>query len=202
MIGNEERVWFVSDTHFSHKNILTFCPNTRLGSDYSHHDEILIANWQKQVSPHDRVYMLGDIFFCNAERACAIMDRLPGRKHLVYGNHDQVIKSNKPLRDRFESTDDYKEISLDGTKVVLFHFPQLEWNKMHHGAFALFGHVHGNMNYHPFVINGRTMDVGIDSRPDGQVQDDGPMSLWGWEQVRRILLKREIRSHHNKKVVE
>jgi len=61
----------------------------------------------------------------------------------------------------------------------------------------LFGHVHGSMNTHPHVSKYRMMDVGVDSRPDGEVQDDGPMSLWGWEQVKRILSKREVLKHHN-----
>ena len=192
-----EKIWFISDTHFSHKRILEFCPNTRMGKDYVEHDEILIANWQKQVQPNDRVYMLGDVFFCDAVRARSIMARLPGNKHLIYGNHDSVIRNNHDLRSMFASVDNYKEIRIDDQKVIMFHFPMLEFNHCHHGSFALFGHVHGSMNTHPHVSKYRMMDVGVDSRPDGEVQDDGPMSLWGWEQVKRILSKREVLKHHN-----
>lgn len=193
-----EKVWFVSDTHFSHKNILKFCPNTRQGKDYEDHDEILIRNWQQQVQPQDRVYMLGDIFFCDAVRARSIMRRLPGQKHLVYGNHDKVIQTNKDLRDMFESVADYKELAIDGQKIVLFHFPQMEWNRMHHGAFCLFGHVHGSLDNHSMVTSARTMDVGVDARPDGETQTDGAMTLWGWDQIKRILIKRAVRTHHGK----
>jgi len=193
-----EKVWFVSDTHFSHKNILKFCPNTRQGKDYEEHDEILIRNWQQQVQPQDRVYMLGDIFFCDAVRARSIMRRLPGQKHLVYGNHDKVIQTNKDLRDMFESVADYKELAIDGQKIVLFHFPQMEWNRMHHGAFCLFGHVHGSLDNHSMVTSARTMDVGVDARPDGETQTDGAMTLWGWDQIKRILIKRAVRTHHGK----
>lgn len=195
---NNEKVWFVSDNHFGHNNILRFCPNTRFGKNADEHDRIQIANWQKQVAPNDRVYMLGDVFFCNVVRARAIMDQLPGQKHLIYGNHDKMIKSNADLRNRFVAIHDYHEFTYDGTKIVLFHFPQLEWNRMHHGAFCLFGHVHGTMDNHSVVTNGRTMDVGIDGRPDGEVQEDGPMSLWGWNQIKRILSKRPVRAHHDK----
>lgn len=192
-----EKIWFVSDTHWGHERILKFCPNTRLGSTVEEHDRILIENWQRQVQPGDRVYMLGDCFFSDSKRARSIMDQLPGQKHLVYGNHDKPIQNDRLLQSKFASIDDYKEIRIEGQKVIMFHFPQLEWNQMNHGAFCLFGHVHGSMDTHPMVTNGRTMDVGIDARPDGECQTDGPMTLWGWDQVQRILSKRPIRRHHN-----
>ena len=196
--SSETKIWFVSDLqlHFSHKNILKFCPNTRLGVDIEEHDEILIQNWQKQVDQSDHVYCLGDVFFCNSERAKKIMNRLPGQIHLIYGNHDKVIKSNHDLRSKFVSVDDYKEITVEGTKVCLFHFPMIEFNRIHHGAFHLFGHVHGGRDNDPIVKNQKMMDVGVDGRPDGICQDYGPMFLWEWKQVKRILDKRPIGVHH------
>lgn len=193
-----ERIWFTSDTHFGHKNILRFCPNTRLGNDENEMTEILIANWQKQVGQNDRVYILGDVFFCNYDRAISIMDRLPGQKFLVYGNHDNVIRNNKTLRDKFVSVSEYKEIDVNGRKIVMFHYPMLEWNRMHYGAYALFGHVHGNMDHHPEILSARIMDVGVDSRPNYVVPNDGPMTLWSFDQISTILEARPIRSHHGK----
>mgnify|MGYP002067762311 FL=1 len=61
-----EKVFFISDTHFGHKNIKVFCPDPRLGADIDEHDRILIRNWQNLIMPNDRVYHLGDMFFCNA----------------------------------------------------------------------------------------------------------------------------------------
>jgi calcineurin-like phosphoesterase family protein len=109
-----------------------------------------------------------------------------------------VIQLNKPLRSKFRSVTDYRELKLDGINVVLFHFPMLEWNRMHHGAFALFGHVHGNMDHYPNILSARTMDVGIDSRPGGIEPKDGIHSLWEWSQIKEILMDRPIRKHHNR----
>jgi calcineurin-like phosphoesterase family protein len=187
----EEKVFFISDSHFGHRNIQKFCPNTRKGSSIEEHDQILIANWQKQVAPQDRVYHLGDFFFCNAQRARSILDRLPGQIHFIFGNHDKVISSNKDLRDRFVATHDYKEITLDNIKVCLFHFPIYEWYAIGRGSFHLYGHVHGSVQ-----VPGRAMDVGVDTRPDGD------MNLWSWEEVKRKLLAREIRLHHDNRVME
>lgn len=189
-------IWFSSDTHFRHKNIMKFCPNTRVGADSDEMTETLIRNWNRDVKHDDTVYILGDVFFCGATEARKILARLSGNIHLVYGNHDQVIRNNKDIRDMFASVQEYLEIKIDGKKVVLFHYPMLEWNGMHHGAYALFGHVHGSMDNHPEITSARIMDVGVDSRPMGVAPDNGAMSLWSWEQVDRILKDRPVRGHH------
>ena len=185
-----EKVWFTSDTHFGHKNIQKFCPNSRKGKDIEEHDRILIHNWQNQVAQHDRVYHLGDFFFCDGRRARNILDQLPGQIHFIYGNHDKVISSNKDIRDKFTSISDYKEINLDGIKLCLFHFPIYEWYAIGRGSFHLYGHVHGSVQ-----VPGRAMDVGVDTRPDGD------MKLWSWDEVKRTLMAREIRTHHNNRVM-
>jgi len=190
-------IWFTSDTHFMHKNILKFCPNTRVGKDAREMTERLIYNWNNQVADGDDVYLLGDVFFCGYEQALDIMQRLNGNIHLVWGNHDQVIMKNKKLKDCFASTSHYRKLRLDGKTVILHHYPYLEWEHCHHGAYALFGHVHGGLDRSPHVCKYRTMDVGIDSRPEGIHQPrDGAMTLWNWDQVQHILRDREILSHH------
>ena len=185
-----EKIWFTSDTHFGHKNIQKFCPNTRKGADIAEHDEILIRNWTEQVAPNDRVYHLGDFMFCDSKRAASILARLTGQIHFIYGNHDKVIESNSHLRDRFTSVSHYKEITIDGIKLCLFHFPIFEWYAIGRGSFHLYGHVHGSVQ-----VPGRAMDVGVDTRPNGD------MKLWSWEEVSSKLLDRPIRAHHENKVM-
>lgn len=180
-----EKIWFTSDTHFGHKNILKFCPESRPCSSIEEHDQKLIENWQRLVAPNDRVYHLGDFFFCNAVRARSILAQLPGKIHLIYGNHDKVISSNYDIRTKFESISDYKEIYLDKIKICLFHFPIWEWHRIQHGSFHLYGHVHNSVK-----LPGRAMDVGIDTRTD--------MNLWSWEEIKKLLEKNEIRAHHDK----
>lgn len=175
--------WFTSDNHFWHKNIMKFCPETRKFNTVEEMNRGMIARWQEQVAPEDEVYILGDVFFCHADEAERILQQLPGRKHLILGNHDQVIRDNAKLRDHFESIHEYRSITVDGIKVVLFHFPIVEYDKMHYGSYHLYGHVHGKYQ-HP----GRAMDVGIDTRTDN--------GLWSWDEVNAILSKRPIMSHH------
>ncbi len=188
------KVFFTSDNHFGHENILKkFCPNTRQGRDVEEMNRLMIAQWQSQVEPSDTVYMLGDVFFCQEEKALNILNQLPGQKVLVYGNHDKVIKNSPRIKSKFASIQDYLELKVCGTNVILFHFPMYEWNRMHHGSYHLYGHIHSRYGEqeHP-AIKGRCMDVGIDSRP---LSD---MTLWSWDEVNAILSKREVRAHHEK----
>lgn len=181
-----EKIWFTSDNHFYHKSILKFAPNTRKShTDVDAMNEEMIKIWNNTVSDHDRVYTLGDFSFGKSKDTENILRRLKGRIHLIKGNHDHWL--NQESEKYFEAVYDYKKITIDGKKVVLFHYPIFEWENMHHGSYHLFGHVHGNT-----TVPGRAMDVGIDARH----QKD--MGLWSWEEIDAILSKRKIRTHHGK----
>lgn len=182
-----ERVWFTSDLHFFHKNILKFQADagTRLGADVEEMNRLMVAKWNSQVAQNDRVYILGDVSFGNAEQTRSILVRLNGKKHLIYGNHDKVIQSDRKLQELFESVQDYKTIHLDKKKIVMFHFPIASWDQMHYGAYHLYGHCHGH-----FALPGRAMDVGIDARPEKD------MGLWSWEEIDKILVNREVKFNH------
>lgn len=180
--------WFTSDNHFFHRGILRFCPETRQGTTAEEMNELMIEKWNSQVGEKDTVYTLGDFSFGNANETEDILRRLNGRKHLIKGNHDHWIDGR--TRVYFESISDYKEIQIDKKKVVMFHYPIYEWNKMHYGSYHLFGHVHGGA-----TVPGRAIDVGIDARP----QKD--MGLWTWEELDAILAARELRKHHGKTTI-
>jgi calcineurin-like phosphoesterase family protein len=184
-----ERVFFTADNHFGHKSILKFAADTRKHhTDVNEMNEEMIHIWNETVSDNDRVYCLGDFSFLKTTETANILRRLKGRLHLIKGNHDHWI--NEDCSRWFESISDYKKITIDKKKVIMFHYPIYEWENMHHGSYHLFGHVHGNT-----TVPGRAMDVGIDARP----QKD--MGLWSWEEIDEILSKRELRTHHGKVMV-
>jgi calcineurin-like phosphoesterase family protein len=76
-------VYLISDTHFNHTKIATYCDRPE------NFTEILIRNWQNIIKPDDLVIHLGDVFIGKAEGWYAIKSALPGRKVLVRGNHDR-----------------------------------------------------------------------------------------------------------------
>jgi calcineurin-like phosphoesterase family protein len=180
-------IYFVSDNHYFHKNIQKFCPDTRKGKDVSEMNEMMIDAHNERVRPNDTVYFLGDFSFGQAQETKSVIRRLNGQKHLILGNHDKVIRGDKSIQDMFETVQDYKTISIEKIKIVMFHYPMREWESMHYGAYHLFGHVHGNLVNKP---HGRSMDVGIDTRPTAD------MAPWSFEEIHRELRNKEVLSHH------
>jgi len=167
-----ENIFFTSDPHFGHggkagnMGVIKFC--NRPFRDKWQMDDVLINNWNSVVSPSDRVYCLGDFFFCGKERAIGIVKRLQGQKYWLFGNHDKKSRKWKELTDLFVWTGDYKEIRVsdDGAdyrnrpfnKIVMCRYPIASWNGMHHGSWMLHGHSHGSYN----IDKNKIVDVGSD----------------------------------------
>lgn len=74
--------YIISDTHFNHPNIITYC-NRPVDSQQQ-----MIDNWKRIVKPDDLVYHLGDVIFDRPNELEDILRNLPGKKVLVRGNHD------------------------------------------------------------------------------------------------------------------
>lgn len=106
-------IFFISDTHFGHANIIRFC-NRPFGT-IEEMDEALVANWNGKVGGNDTVYFLGDLFFrASIDRVRDILGRLKGRKHLIIGNHDSSWMT-KELGDKyFVEIANYLDISNGG----------------------------------------------------------------------------------------
>lgn len=84
-------VFFISDMHFGHESFykkfkLADGSNARPFKDANHCDETIIENWNKTVSPNDRVYVVGDISI--GKRHIEKIGRCTGKKVLIKGNHD------------------------------------------------------------------------------------------------------------------
>lgn len=85
-------IFLVSDTHFSHKNIVKMYQKgnvtrkERPWDTIEEMDEALVKNWNNVVGPKDKVYHLGDVVINRS--ALPILSRLNGEKRLIKGNHD------------------------------------------------------------------------------------------------------------------
>jgi calcineurin-like phosphoesterase family protein len=181
--------WFTSDLHFFHKNIIQFCNRPWTFEEQTNE---IIKRWNAKVGVMDNVYSLGDFAFGGPARFEAVVDiikELNGNITFIRGNHcdrrlwKMIEDANIP---HVVEICDYKEISIDGTKVCLFHFPIVSWNSAHHGAYHLFGHSHGS-----YDGKGKSMDVGIDCNPD-----HAPFS---WDDIKRHMVGREYSAvdHHS-----
>jgi calcineurin-like phosphoesterase family protein len=154
-------LWFISDTHFSHTNIIKY--SKRPFKDSQEMDDILIKNWNSKVKKQDLVYHLGDVGLGNPIRLKYILDELNGKIFLIKGNHEKSAM-NKKCINRFEWVKDYFELNYFDNEdkkmqlMILFHYPMKTWNKKSYGSFHLFGHAHGNI----LPDNTLSMDVGVD----------------------------------------
>lgn len=146
--------WFTADTHFGHAKIILH--SKRPFADVNEMDAALIDNWNAVVAPNDEVWHLGDFAYRNKERTVGwYLERLHGRVHIVWGNHD---KENKRMGGLFASQQEVKYLRLNDEKITLYHYAQRVWRNSHHGAWHLFGHSHGCL---PPLH--RSMDVGVDA---------------------------------------
>lgn len=149
MVSRE--IWVISDTHFNHKNILSF--KNREGdlirpfSSVEEMDEIMIENWNRVIRPQDKVYHLGDVYFGHRERAEEILSRLQGHKRLIVGNHDTIYGKGNPLQKYFEKIHMWR--MWPDFRLLLSHVPvhesTLGENRFSHGSFVnVHGHTHQN----------------------------------------------------------
>ena len=164
------KIFFTSDLHFSHKNIAKFCPQFRPFDNIADMDEYLIRTWNETVSPDDDVYNLGDLSFAHdIKKIAAVLSRLNGKHHLIYGNHDDIVRRhNKYLFETVKhdghpllsSARTYRKLQLDeiDNTLILFHYPINEWDGCHRGWYHLYGHLHDRVA----AIKGRALNVGFD----------------------------------------
>jgi calcineurin-like phosphoesterase family protein len=147
--------WFTSDTHFGHAKILIH--DKRPYPDIETHDQALIDNWNKVVSPGDVVYHLGDVaWHTRDEKIELLLGSLNGTLILIMGNHDHANK--KIIRHkRWAKVCDYLEVTISGQPIILYHYRMVIWNRAHYGSWALHGHSHGSL---PVNLHAKTFDVG------------------------------------------
>ena len=176
-----EKTFITSDNHFFHKAIMKFCSESRM--HHTNIDELnaaMVTQWNSQVSDKDNVYCTGDFSLGNANKTAEILPQLNGKLHLIRGNHDHWVDKNSN-KQYWRSINQYYMLRYHKLKFVLFHFPIHDWECMAHGAYHLYGHVHGR----PTGIEGRCMDVGIDTRTD--------LGLYELDEIIELLKDKPIR---------
>lgn len=169
-------VWFTADQHFGHHKLIEHC--ARPFRDAADMDHLLRRAWNAHVHPTDLVYHLGDFGFRSSRDYLErMLNGLNGRKILIVGNHDG--NRTKSLSGWAE-VDKYREIKLDGQRLILFHYPIRSWSRKVHGAWHLHGHSHGRAPEDKTQLG--VLDVGVDTRAHY-----GP---WSWTDVRIVLQTR------------
>lgn len=147
------KIWFTSDTHFGHQNIIKYClrgygtraerlnqlaecegnfdaltqvGNTLLFKSPNDMNRVMTERWNSVVAPEDTVYHLGDFAMGNRKDWASYREGLNGNIHLVLGNHDCDSNWNprKEILDAgFASINMQLFVEVDGYKLWLAHIP-------------------------------------------------------------------------------
>lgn len=165
---------FTSDLHLGHESVAGHrgFPNAAL------HDQHIADTWRRMVHRDAVVWVLGDLTGGgHVDEALDLLADLPGRKRLVLGNHDRAHplhsdshKHTAKLFRVFEAVQLHAQQSINGTKVMLSHFPytgdhtsedrHTAWRLRDVGRPLLHGHTHQSRVR---IFNDHVIHVGWDS---------------------------------------
>jgi calcineurin-like phosphoesterase family protein len=144
---NKDKLWFTSDTHFFHENIIKYCNRPFNNADAM--NDMLIIYWNDLVKEDDDIIIGGDFIHTgNLTLIKNLLDTLNGVKWLVMGNHDYQNKFDRSIindwfKGRIFDSMDFKvedsELEDGFMKFHVNHFPCEYWTR---GAVHLHGHIH------------------------------------------------------------
>ncbi|WP_456456120.1 metallophosphoesterase [Thermovibrio sp.] len=150
--------YFISDTHFFHRNILNLNPLKRKEGF-----ESLILSRLKVLTSEDTLYVLGDFAWKLPQDFKNLWSSFSFKKVLIRGNHDWRFKDEQ-LKELFDEVYPFSlSIKVKGKKVLLCHFPSLDLRTYRYlelqrritqeykkGGFSLL--IHGHVHWNPFGV--------------------------------------------------
>lgn len=146
-------IFYTSDLHFGHQNVIRF--DNRPFDTVSEMDYTLIRLWNSRVREEDTVYIVGDFAYRNERPAEWYLRQLPGKKHLIVGNHDSKLFENPVAVSYFESIEKMAHVMDGKTPICLCHFPICEWNGYWKGHLHIYGHIHNRRGDTFQIMKGR-----------------------------------------------
>lgn len=162
-----DKVWFTSDTHFGHENIIKYC--NRPFRDVREMNEELILRWNETVPEDGVVFHLGDFGYGGSKEWADILRRLNGMIYLILGNHD-LKNIRQGYMDSFAHVSQQMTIRVGGQSIYLNHNPFLCYGGSYKDVWQLFGHVHSGPNSNTGLDHPRLQhlfplqyDVGVDN---------------------------------------
>ena len=158
------KIWTTSDWHFGHDR--EFIWKARGFASVEDMNEAIVQRYNSLVLPDDDIYVLGDLMLGPSDASLKYIERLNGRLHIVWGNHDTDSRKAKyaelpnVVESNYATMLKYKKHHF-----YMSHYPTLTGNlekeSLTQMTLNLFGHTHQKTNFHmdmPFMYH-----VGIDS---------------------------------------
>lgn len=155
-------IWFLSDHHFNHSNIIRFTGYDgqliRPGfKDIKHMNEHLVEMHNSVVKPGHKVYFGGDL----GQHAPEYLLRMNGRKRLILGNHDD--KLDKRVWDCFDKILSWRFFGHTSKRFVVSHYPLHPMSFEYRGSKRGEPETKGCYNVHGHIHEKTVM---LDGKPD------------------------------------
>lgn len=158
--------YYIGDLHFGHFNGMQydFSNGSRKFDSIEEHDQLIIDNINKVVTPQDNLYFLGDVSWYNPAKTAELLEQIKCKnRYLIKGNHDSWIKDGK-CKKLFQGIYDMKRINDNGRSVFLCHFPVMMYPGQHNGTVHIFAHIHNTKEHDDYVEFIQEMDKRIKER--------------------------------------
>lgn len=155
-------LYFTSDLHFGHDTVAKI----RGFDDSYDHDQHIVDQWCRTIKSHDHVWILGDLSVGKPDDVIQLIKELPGRKHLVSGNHDRchpifrnAYKYQRAYLNAFDSVQlaERRRVTKTSTgkiNAMISHFPYFgdhtdsdrygKWRLKDCGDWIIHGHIHSD----------------------------------------------------------
>lgn len=176
--------WFTSDLHIGHWRVAKERgfhhfdrSDGKYYADEDAHDAALAEAWDSRVKPEDDVWVLGDIS-CGgwpaAWDAITWVGNRPGRKFLIWGNHDFGFPSSQRAHlygrryvgedGAFFSASLASSLQIADQRVLLSHMPyagdhgeqedrHTQWRLRDEGRWLIHGHTHSDVKQDGRMLN-------------------------------------------------
>lgn len=154
-------IWFLSDHHIMHDNILNFVGDDGKYirgqfADVNEMNWTMVENHNSVVKTKDKVWFGGDFAFKTTEKAdeiAHILRSMNGHKRLILGNHDNI--KAPCIYNNFEKIQlwkGFKEGKYLEKSFTLTHIP-LMLSSLRDGKVNVHGHIHQNLMKEKGYIN-------------------------------------------------
>lgn len=166
-------IWFTSDQHFGHTNIIEYA--NRPFRTVEEMDREMTERWNSLVKTDDVVYQLGDFTLSGYRGFEHYIEQLNGIIYFIPGGQDdRWISQYKKMEpsDKFYILPPIFLTKVKEVELVLCHYPLLSWERSHHGTIHLHGHTHGSIGcmgrsegmsaLPPGERRGNRIDVGVE----------------------------------------
>lgn len=132
-VKQPQQIWLTTDTHFGHANMIKLCHRPE---DF---EKRIIDNWYQVVRPEDIVIHLGDVTWHVKDYLDNVVAKLPGKKILVRGNHDEKSLMYY-MKHGFDLAVDSLSMKYRGLDILFTHEPKI----FHEHDINIHGHLHTN----------------------------------------------------------